>query len=117
VSGEVNATDRENIREITEQEKNAIIVASTGTFSTGINIKNLHQIIFASPTKSQIRVLQSIGRGLRKSDNGNRTTVYDISDNFSWKKKKNYTMTHAIERIKIYAKEQFDYKIYEINLQ
>ena len=117
VSGEVNATDRENIREITEQEKNAIIVASTGTFSTGINIKNLHQIIFASPTKSQIRVLQSIGRGLRKSDNGNRTTVYDISDNFSWKKKKNYTMTHAIERIKIYAKEQFDYKIYEIDLQ
>ena len=117
VSGEVNATDRENIREITEQEKNAIIVASVGTFSTGINIKNLHQIIFASPTKSQIRVLQSIGRGLRKSDNGNRTTVYDISDNFSWKKKKNYTMTHAIERIKIYAKEQFDYKIYEIDLQ
>jgi superfamily II DNA or RNA helicase len=117
VSGEVSATDRENIREITEHESNAIIVASSATFSTGINIKNLHQIIFASPTKSQIRVLQSIGRGLRKSDNGKRTTVYDISDNFSWKKKKNYTMTHAIERIKIYAREQFDYKIYEIDLR
>jgi superfamily II DNA or RNA helicase len=116
VSGEVNATDRENIREITEQESDAIIVASVGTFSTGINIKNLHQIIFASPTKSQIRVLQSIGRGLRKSDNGSGTTVYDISDDFSWKKKKNYTMQHAIERIKIYAKEQFDYKIYEVKL-
>jgi superfamily II DNA or RNA helicase len=116
VSGEVSATDREKIREITENETDAIIVASSATFSTGINIKNLHQIIFASPTKSQIRVLQSIGRGLRKSDNGKRTTVYDISDNFSWKKKKNYTMQHAIDRIKIYAKEEFDYKIYEINL-
>ena len=116
VSGEVNASDREEIREITEKETNAIIVASVGTFSTGINIKNLHQIIFASPTKSQIRVLQSIGRGLRKSDNGSRTTVYDISDDFSWKKKKNYTLQHAIERVKIYAKEQFDYKLYEIQL-
>jgi superfamily II DNA or RNA helicase len=114
VSGEVNATDRENIRGIVENEKNAIIVASSATFSTGINIKNLHTIIFAAPTKSQIRVLQSIGRGLRKSDNGVGTVVYDISDNFSWKKKKNYTMTHAIERIKIYEKESFEYKVYEI---
>jgi superfamily II DNA or RNA helicase len=114
VSGEVNAMDRENIRGIVETEKNAIIVASSATFSTGINIKNLHTIIFAAPTKSQIRVLQSIGRGLRKSDNGKGTTVYDISDNFSWKKKKNYTMQHAIDRIKIYDKESFEYKIYEI---
>ena len=114
VSGEVNAMDRESIREITEKENDAIIVASVGTFSTGINIKNLHQIIFAAPTKSQVRVLQSIGRGLRKSDNGSVTTVYDISDNFAWKKKKNYTMVHAIERIKIYEKERFSYKIYEI---
>jgi len=114
VSGEVNAMDRESIRGIVENEKNAIIVASSATFSTGINIKNLHQIIFAAPTKSQIRVLQSIGRGLRKSDDGRGTVVYDISDNFSWKKKKNYTMQHAIDRIKIYDKEGFEYKVYEI---
>ncbi len=116
VSGEVNATDRETIREITEQQTDAIIVASSGCFSVGINIRNLHQIVFAAPTKSQIRVLQSIGRGLRKSDDGRGCTVYDISDNFSWKKKKNYTMNHAIDRIKIYNKEGFDYKIYEIQL-
>lgn len=91
-----------------------IIVASINCFSTGINIKNLNTIIFAAPTKSQIRVLQSIGRGLRKSDNGKGTVVYDISDNFSWKKKKNYTMQHAIDRIKIYDKEGFEYKVYEI---
>ena len=74
VSGAVNADEREKIREVTEQEKNAIIVASVGTFSTGINIINLHNIMFASPTKSQIRVLQSIGRGLRKTENGQGTT-------------------------------------------
>lgn len=116
VSGEVDAISRENIREITEKQKNAIIIASMGTFSTGINIKNLHNVIFAAPTKSQIRVLQSIGRGLRKSDDGRETVVYDISDNFSWKKKKNYTMQHAIDRIKIYTREGFKFKVHEINL-
>lgn len=116
VSGEVNATERETIREITESEKDAIIVASAGTFSTGINIKNLHNIVFAAPTKSQIRVLQSIGRGLRKSDDGQGTTIYDISDNLSWRKRKNYTMKHAQERIEIYTREGFNYKVFEIQM-
>ena len=114
VSGAVNAEERERIREITENEKNAIIVASSGTFSTGINIVNLNNIVFASPTKSQIRVLQSIGRGLRKTDDGKPTTVFDISDDLSWKRKKNYTLNHAIERIKIYAKEKFKVETYEV---
>ena len=114
VSGAVNAEERERIREITEKEKDAIIVASVGTFSTGINIVNLNNIVFASPTKSQIRVLQSIGRGLRKTTDGKATTVFDIADDLSWKKKKNYTLNHAIERIKIYAKEKFKTKTYEV---
>lgn len=116
VSGAVNAEERERIREITEKEKNAIIVASVGTFSTGINIVNLHNIMFASPTKSQIRVLQSIGRGLRKTEDGKGTTIYDLADDLSWKKKKNYTLNHAIERVKIYAKEKFNHKIHEVPL-
>lgn len=116
VSGAVNAEERERIREITEKEKNAIIVASVGTFSTGINIVNLHNIMFASPTKSQIRVLQSIGRGLRKTADGQGTTIYDLADDLSWKKKKNYTLNHAIERVKIYSKEKFIYKIHEVPL-
>ena len=66
VHGGVDAEERELVREITEQENNAIIVASYGTFSTGINIKNLHNVIFASPSKSRVRNLQSIGRVLRK---------------------------------------------------
>ena len=116
VSGAVNADEREKIREITEKEKNAIIVASVGTFSTGINIRNLHNIIFASPTKSHIRVLQSIGRGLRKSDNGQITVVYDLADDLSWKTRKNYTLNHAIERVKLYAREKFNFKAHEVPL-
>ena len=116
VSGNVDAEERERIRSITEKEKNSIIIASAGTFSTGINIRNLHNIIFASPTKSQIRVLQSIGRGLRKSDNGQGTVIYDLADDLSWKKRKNYTLNHAVERVKIYNKEKFKYEIHEVPL-
>jgi superfamily II DNA or RNA helicase len=116
VSGETDVDTRESVREITEKEKNAIIVASIGTFSTGINIRNLHNIIFASPSKSQIRVLQSIGRGLRKSEDGRPTKIYDIADDLHHKTNKNYTLQHAAERIKIYSKEKFNYKMYDINI-
>lgn len=116
VSGSVSAEDREQIRALTEKETGAIIVASVGTFSTGINVKNLHNIIFASPTKSQVRVLQSIGRGLRKSENGQGTVVYDIADDLSWKRRKNYTLNHAISRVKIYNKEGFNYQIHEVKI-
>ena len=116
VSGDVATSDREAIRGIVEKQGSAIIVASLGTFSTGINIRNLHNIVFASPSKSQIRVLQSIGRGLRKSDDGSATTLYDISDDISWKKRKNYSLIHAWERLKIYQNEQFDYKTIKVNI-
>ena len=116
VSGETDVDTRESVREITEKEKDAIIVASIGTFSTGINIRNLHNIIFASPSKSQIRVLQSIGRGLRKSEDGTDTKIYDIADDLHWKTQKNYTLQHAAERIKIYSKERFNYKMYDVNI-
>tara|TARA_B100001094_G_scaffold209834_1_gene203749 strand:+ start:2436 stop:3932 length:1497 start_codon:yes stop_codon:yes gene_type:complete len=116
VSGETDVDTRESVREITETQTNAVIVASIGTFSTGINIRNLHNIIFASPSKSQIRVLQSIGRGLRKSDDGRMTKLYDIADDLHWKNRKNYTLQHAAERIKIYSKEKFKYKLYDINI-
>ena len=116
VSGETDVDTRENIRAITEKEENAIIVASMGTFSTGINIKKLHNIVFASPSKSQIRVLQSIGRGLRKSGDGINTIVYDVADDLHWKTQKNYTLNHAGDRIGIYSKEKFTYKIDEIKI-
>jgi type I site-specific restriction endonuclease len=117
VSGEVDATDREQIRGIVEKENDAIIVASLGTFSTGINIRNLHNIVFATPSKSQVKVLQSIGRGLRQSDDGRSTRLIDIADDLHVKSHKNFTLKHSAERIKIYTKEGFDYKIYPINLK
>jgi superfamily II DNA or RNA helicase len=116
VAGMTDADTREDIRAITETQNDAIIVASLGTFSTGINIKNLHNIIFASPSKSQIRILQSVGRVLRKSKDGRPAKVYDIADDLHWKSKKNYTLGHSAERIKIYAKQKFRFKIHEVPL-
>ena len=116
VSGSVATSDREAIRGIVEKQKNAIIVASLGTFSTGINIRNLHNIIFASPSKSQIRVLQSIGRGLRKSDNEVATTLYDVIDNISTDNRKNFAWLHGEERLKIYHRERFNHKTYKVEL-
>ena len=116
VSGEVDTSDREAIRQIVEKQKDAIIVASLGTFSTGINIRNLHNIIFASPSKSQIKVLQSIGRGLRKSDDGRETKLYDVADDLHWKSQRNYTLLHSAERIRIYDKEQFNYKVIKVDI-
>tara|TARA_B100001939_G_C16914727_1_gene606355 strand:+ start:85 stop:1593 length:1509 start_codon:yes stop_codon:yes gene_type:complete len=116
VSGNTDAADREAIRKITEGQKNAIIVASLGTFSTGINIRNLHNIIFASPSKSQIKVLQSIGRGLRKSDDGRETQLYDIADDMQHKSRKNYALLHADERLKIYKNEKFKYNVYKVKI-
>ena len=114
--GGVEAEERERIRGIVEQETDSLIVASYGTFSTGINIRNLDNVIFASPSKSKIRVLQSIGRGLRRSDRKEKATLYDIGDDLTWKSRKNYTLEHFAERIKIYNEEKFDYKIYKVNL-
>ena len=109
--------DREKIRAITEKSDNAIIVASFGTFSTGINIRNLHNIVFSSPSKSPIRVLQSIGRGLRVGDNKDSATVYDISDDLTYKDKKNFTLTHFQERIELYNREGFNYEIHTVDLK
>ena len=117
VYGGTDTEQREEIRRLTETEKDAIIVASYGTFSTGINIKNLHNIIFASPSKSRVRNLQSIGRGLRTSETKDSCNLYDIGDDLTWKSEKNYTLLHMIERIKIYNDEHFDYKLLRIPIQ
>ena len=117
VHGGVEAEEREKIRFITEKSDNAIIVASFGTFSTGINIRNLHNIVFASPSKSRIRNLQSIGRGLRLKDNNSEATLYDISDDLSYNEKENYTLAHFRERINIYNEEDFDYEIHNVDLK
>ena len=117
VWGGTDTQTRENIREITEKEKDAIIVASYGTFSTGINIRNLHNVVFSSPSKSRIRVLQSIGRGLRQGTDKSTATLYDIADDLTWKTKQNFTLRHFMERINIYNEEEFDYEIKNLPIE
>ena len=117
VYGGTDTQTREEIRSITEEETNAIIVASYGTFSTGINIKNLHNVIFSSPSKSRIRVLQSIGRGLRVTNDKTGATLFDISDDFTYNSRQNYTLRHFLERINIYNEEEFDYTIKNLPIE
>jgi superfamily II DNA or RNA helicase len=116
VAGETDAETREEIRHITENERNAIIVASSGVFSTGVNIRNLENIIFASPTKSRIKTLQSIGRTLRIGDHSDKATLYDIVDDLTDKTYKNFAVKHFLERVKIYNEEKFKYKLHKVNL-
>ena len=116
VHGGVDVEERESVRQITEEQNDAIIIASFGTFSTGINIKNLHNVIFASPSKSRIRTLQSIGRVLRKSKDKLNATLYDIADDCKKGSKQNYTLNHLIERIKYYNEEKFSYEIIQIKI-
>jgi superfamily II DNA or RNA helicase len=117
VDGDVETEVREEIRRIMELENDAIFVASFGTTSTGTNIRNLHNIIFTSPSKSRVRNLQSIGRGLRQSDGKEIATLYDIADDLRIKKHTNFTLQHFVERVKIYNEEQFSFKIYNIGLK
>ena len=117
VAGETEKDARENIRKLTEKEKNAIIVASSGVFSTGINIRNLKVLIFVSPTKSRIKTLQSIGRTLRLGDDSDQATVFDLVDDLSYKTHKNFAVKHFFERVKIYNGEKFKFKIVQVNLK
>jgi len=117
VYGATEATERDKIRGIVEEENDAIIVASYGVFSMGINIKRLHNIIFASPYKSQVKVLQSIGRGLRLTKDKTECNLFDIADDLCYNNKSNYTLKHFEERILIYSQQEFDYEIIPVKLK
>ena len=117
VHGGVDTEDREKAREIAETTNNSIIVASYGTFSTGINIRNLHNVVFASPSKSKIRNLQSIGRVLRKGDHKEKAVLYDIADDISKGSSRNYTLNHLVERVKIYNEENFNYEFIDVRIK
>ena len=117
VYGGTDTEDRNNIRGIVEQEENAVIIASYGVFSQGINIKRLHNIVFGSPYKSQIRVLQSIGRGLRTASDKKQLQVFDIVDDLCYNNKDNFTLKHFHDRIGIYNEQEFDYDIVPVKLK
>ena len=117
IYGATPTDDREKVRELVEKNNNCIIVASYGTFSTGVNIKRIHNIVFASPYKSQIKVLQSIGRGLRLAGDKEQLNIFDLSDDLSYNNKSNYTLNHFSERISIYNEQGFDYDIVPVKLK
>ena len=113
VYGGTDTSDREEIRGIVEKAKNDVILASYGTFSTGINIKRIDNIVFASPSKSRIRNLQSIGRGLRKAEGKESMRLFDIADDLQCD---NYTLEHLKERINIYSEENFPFELKQFDL-
>ena len=116
VYGGTTTETREKIRKIVEKEKDSLIVASYGTFSTGINIRNINNIVFASPSKSRVRVLQSLGRGLRQTKDKTMVRLFDVSDTISYKSRQNFTYRHFTERLNIYKEENFNYKVNRVKL-
>ena len=117
VHGGTEVQDREKARSIAEHTSDSIIVASYGTFSTGINIRNLHNVVFASPSKSKVRNLQSIGRVLRRGTNKKKAILYDIADDISKGGRRNYTLNHLVERVKIYNEENFNYEFIDVRIR
>ena len=116
IHGATEVEEREQIRKVMDKGSDAILIASYGTCSTGINIRNIHNIVFASPSKSVIRVLQSIGRGLRKSDTKVQMKLIDIADDLRYKSYTNHGINHLRERLKIYTNEGFPYKLISVQL-
>jgi superfamily II DNA or RNA helicase len=116
VAGKTPKDEREMIRKFVNSQTDSITVASSGVFSMGTNIPNLNNMIFSSPAKARIKILQSIGRTLRRTVSKSKAVLYDIADDLSWKGKTNYTLKHFVERIKLYNQELFPYRIYKVDL-
>jgi superfamily II DNA or RNA helicase len=116
VYGDTEVEDREKIRQLADRDDNTSVVASYGVFSGGVNVPNLKNVVFASPYKSKIKVLQSIGRSLRRTETKTEATVYDIVDDLSYKDHANYSMQHFMQRIQIYNKEMFEYRTIRVKI-
>lgn len=117
IHGKIDKEERQEVRKIVDTHENSITVASVKIFSTGINIPHLHNIIFASPSKSRITVFQSIGRVLRITDSKTTCTLYDIVDDLSYKKWRNYSVRHYSERARMYIEEQLSFKQYDVDIK
>lgn len=118
IYGGTKGDERERIRHLVEEDpiKQHDILASYGVFSTGVNLKKLDNVIFASGSKSEVKVLQSIGRALRKGNDADSATLYDITDDLSKGSFQNYTLQHFRKRIEIYGAQQFPFKIYTVEI-
>lgn len=115
-TGSTKKEERDHIRTAMEQSENAIIIGSLGVLSTGISIKRLHNLVFAHPSKSRIKVLQTVGRLLRKSKFGNNVFMYDLVDDFRVGAYCNYTYEHGQKRVSFYSEQEFDWNVNEISI-
>jgi len=116
VDGDTSEALREEYKRRMSAGSNKVLIATYGTFSTGISINNLHNIFLVESYKSEILIKQSLGRGMRKMEGKEKVNVIDFVDDFSTKKYKSYLAKHSLERIEIYKKEGFEYKIYNVKL-
>lgn len=116
IAGSVTGDERETIREFVQENDDQVINASYGTFSMGVNITNLRHVVFASPSKSKIRVLQSLGRGLRMEAGKMNVTLWDIVDDLRVGKRVNFAVQHAEQRALYYSTEKFPMTIQEVSL-
>lgn len=113
ITGNTSVEEREEARQKAEQQNNLILLCSYGVFAQGINIKNIHHIVFASPYKSKIKVLQSIGRGLRLHESKKICFIYDFVDDCRIKGHTNFVFSHFLQRLKLYEEERFEIDIIE----
>ena len=116
IDGETDVDKREYFKQSLEQGENKVLIASFGTFSTGISVKNIHNIVFAESFKSDKIIRQSIGRGMRLHESKTKTNIIDICDDFSYNGDNNFLIKHMEKRLEIYDSQGFPYKIYAVNL-
>lgn len=108
IRGEVEVQDREKVKELMEKHNNIVCIAISKIFSTGVNIKNLHFIIFAGGGKAKVRIIQSIGRGLRLHESKDKLYIIDIADQFT------YGRRHQLKRQTLYEQENIPYQTKKI---
>lgn len=116
VDGETDVNKREYFKQSLEHGENKVLIASFGTFSTGISVKNIHNIVFAESFKSDKIIRQSIGRGMRLHETKEKTNIIDIVDDFTYEGDKNFLIRHMEKRLEIYETQGFPFKIYDVNL-
>lgn len=116
IHGKVGPKEREEIRILLNNEKDAIVVATSSLMSTGVNIPAIDNIVFAIPSKSTIRIRQSIGRGLRLKEGKDKCILWDISDDLRYKKYQNTTLRHFEDRLAIYSKEKFEWNLKKLKI-
>ena len=115
VDGGTASDIREEYKKKMEAGEEIVIVASFGTFSTGISIKKIHNIFFTESFKSEVIIRQSIGRGLRQHHSKDKVLIVDFVDDIRTIEWDNYLYKHGKVRQSIYKQEKFEYTVKKVD--